>query len=61
MALKMFTKATCIVMMLFLGLLQMRAQETLFIDGTVEFVVNTDEVVKNGNYYRFINETLPFL
>ena len=61
MALKMFTKATCIVMMLFLDLFQMRAQETLFIDGTVEFVVNTDEVVKNGNYYRFINETLPFL
>ena len=57
----MFRKICCIIVISLISMLQIRAQEKLFIDGTVEFVVNTDVPVKNENYYHFINETLPYL
>ena len=57
----MFRRICCIIVISLISMLQIRAQEKLFIDGTVEFVVNTDVPIKNENYYYFINETLPYL
>ena len=56
-----FVDTLCIVFCLLASGFYLTAQETTSINTTIEFVVNSDVIVKNEAYYKFIQETLPFL
>lgn len=57
---KLFKKIL-VITLLFVGALKGYSQDKEVITATVEFVVNTNNFVKNQNYERFINELVPYI